>query len=96
VLPGINFDASIILPTDEILCFCINTNSGAAVGNVEFILNSFNIQQTTGTTQMLFQNSSVASLYMYNTLYQKNPDFSAMTPKNKTYLSNYIAAYNAI
>jgi len=96
LIPGINFDSSIVLPTDEVQCFCISTNSGAAVGNVEFILNSFNIQQTSGTTQMLFQNSSVASNYMYNTLYQKHQDFSAMTDKSKANLSAYIAAYNAV
>jgi hypothetical protein len=92
--------SSIVSPSDQVLCFAINSDSGAAQNNVEFVLNSFNIQRNSlsdpkgakGTTQYLFQNSAVATNYMFNTLFQKNNDFSAITNKNK----NQLAAYNAI
>ena len=94
VLSGNEYDITIVDPADLIMCFCINTDSQAPLGSVEFILNSFNIQQTSGTMQMLFQNSSVASNYMYNSLFKKNHDFSEMSLKNQAAHAAYTSQYN--
>jgi len=86
---GNQFDETIVSPDDLIQCFVIHTNSGASVGNVEFILNKFSIQENTGTTQMHFQNGSVASNYMFQSFYQKNHDFSDIGTKNLGFMGNY-------
>lgn len=103
VLSGTNYDTTIISPSDVIQCFAIQTDSGADKNSVKLVLNSFNIQQNSlsgakgskGTTQMLFQNSSVATNYMFNTFFQKNSDFSLMNTKNKNQFAAYNELYNA-
>jgi len=84
-----------VSPTDQISSFCIETSDAAQVNTVEFVLNSFNIQQTSGTTQMLFQNSAVSTNYLYNTLFRKNIDFSPITSLNNQYYSVYNALNNS-
>jgi len=93
-MTGNNYATNLVALTDEIFAFSIGSDSVSSAGNVEFVLNSFNIQQTTGTTQMLFQNSSVSSNYMYNYLFKKNQDFSAISDKNAAYINDYSTAYN--
>jgi hypothetical protein len=100
VLSGNNYDSSIISSSDIIQCFAIQSQATAVKNGVKFVLNSFNVQQNSltgskGTTQMLFQNSSVATNYMFNTFFQKNSDFSAMNTKNKNQTSAYNLLYNA-
>ena len=89
------YDPEHVSPNDEILMFSVQSDSSSSTNNVEFVLNSFNIQQLLGTTQMLFQNSSVSSNYMFNNLYKKNMDFSPMTTENVNYLNAYNALYNS-
>lgn len=87
--------------SDEVMCFVLNTDSGSSVNNVEFVLNSFNIQRNSlsdpkearGITQYLFQNTSAATNYMFNSMFQKNSDFSEISSKNKTQLAAYNALY---
>jgi hypothetical protein len=96
-----NYDTNIINTNDEILYFCINTLNSVPQNSVEFILNSFNIQQNSqtgakGTTQMLFQNSSVSSNYVFNTFFRKNTDFSNISSQNNVFLNAYNALYNSV
>ncbi len=88
-----------VSPDDKIFAISIQSNSGAAVGNAEFVIQSLNIQLKTGTTQFLFQNSSVITQYLMNSLYQKNSDLSpfpnpSFAAKQNGYLQSYISANN--
>jgi hypothetical protein len=92
-----NYDANIVSTTDQIAYFSIQTSDTVLRNTVEFVLNSFNIQQnsaagTKGTTRMIFQNSSAASNYVFNTFFRKNIDFSVISSKNVA----YTGAYNAL
>lgn len=94
------FDSSYVSLSDEILTFCVQSASTASVNDAEFVLTSFNVQQNSlngekGTTQFLFQNSSVASNYMFNTFFKKNSDFSAISNKNAALLTAYNGINNA-
>jgi len=93
------YDTTIVSSTDEILYFCMNTSTDVSLNSVAFVLNSFNIQQNSatgvkGTTQMLFQNSSVCCNYLFNSLSQKNSDFSNISSKNSAFLRAYNNLYN--
>ena len=92
-------DSTMVSPDDKIFAISIQSNSGAAVGNAEFVIQSLNIQLKTGTTQFLFQNSSVITQYLMNSLYQKNSDLSpfpnpSFAAKQNGYLQSYISANN--
>ena len=63
----------------EILYICIGTNSASVVGNVEFSLNSINIEMATGTTQMTFSNASAMSNFMFYKTYGLNQDLTTPT-----------------
>ena len=90
-------DSIMVSPSDLVYAISIQSNSGAAVGNAEFVIQSLNIQLTTGTTQFLFQNSSVVTQYIMNSLYKKNSDLSSFpnpsySAKQQSYLQSYISA----
>ena len=102
-----SFDQSIVSLEDNIAFFCIQSASTAAAGNVEFILNSFNITArdttsvstvttTNGTTKMLFQNSSATTNYLYNNLFKKHADFSALVAKPESMFNAYNAAVTPV
>ena len=59
--------------TEQVLFFAFGTNSGAAVGSVEFINRSVCVQSATGTQNFLFSNVHVESLALstqVNNLYK--------------------------
>jgi hypothetical protein len=50
------------LPTEQVLFFSFGTNSGAAIGDVEFICRSISMQSSKGTVNHLLSNIHVDSL----------------------------------
>lgn len=96
-----NYNPSYVSASDKIAFFAIQSSSSASLGRLEFILNSFCVEQNSlegpkGTTQFLLSNSSVATNYMYNTLFQKNSDFSSVDLPGTAVNATQLAAYNAI
>jgi len=84
-----SFDTTKVLSEDTILTFAIETNE-STIKDYMFILQNFNISTKTGTTQMLFQNVSVVSDYLFKYFFRQHPDFSdATTTNNAVDKSNY-------
>jgi hypothetical protein len=84
-----SFDTIKVLSEDTILTFAIETNE-SSIKDYMFILQNFNISTKTGTTQMLFQNVSVVSDYLFKYFFRQHPDFSdATTTNNAVDKSNY-------
>jgi hypothetical protein len=97
-----SFDTSIVSENDTVACFIIQTASTAVAGDVDLVVNNFNIEShdttsdasrdtTNGTTKFMFSNSSVASNYQYNYLFKTNMDFTSITG---TKTEEYFNAYN--
>jgi hypothetical protein len=97
-----SFDTSIVSLEDKIAFYSIGTSSNEPIGNIEFVLNSFGIcahdttsseslRATNGTTKMMFQNSSVTTNYLYNNLFRKHSNFSALATRSEAIYN----AYNA-
>lgn len=57
------FDAS-----EQVMFFALGTNSTSAVGNVEFICKSVEVQSASGTASFLFSNIQVMNYSMQNQL----------------------------
>lgn len=57
------FDAS-----EQVMFFALGTNSTSAVGNVEFICKSVEVQSASGTASFLFSNIQVMNYAMQNQL----------------------------
>jgi hypothetical protein len=57
------FDAS-----EQVMFFALGTNSTSAIGNVEFICKSVEVQSATGTASFLFSNIQVMNHAMQNQL----------------------------
>jgi NF-X1-type zinc finger protein NFXL1 len=76
--------------------FILQTDANATVNNCEIVLQSFNVQKTSGTTQFIFQNGAVSANYLFNNFFRKNIDFTNLDTYNTTYLSDYNAVYNAV
>jgi hypothetical protein len=97
--PGSSFDNTIVAATDKILAIAVSTDSGANVGNINFVINSLNVCLKTGTTSFAFSNSGVATNYLFNYLFKKHPDFSAYplltgnTIKEKAHSDAYDTAF---
>ena len=68
-------DTNYVSLDDEILLISVQTASVALVGDVNMLLQSFNVQLKTGTTQFLFQNSAVVTQFIMNDFYRLNSDF---------------------
>jgi hypothetical protein len=88
-----SIDPLIVQPTDKIVFFAINTDSGSSANNVEFIINSLNLCLKSGTTRFLFTNSSVATNYLFNSSFKKHSDFTSMNAKEVAYLASYSEAF---
>ena len=88
-----SIDPLIVQPTDKIVFFAINTDSGSSANNVEFIINSLNLCIKSGTTRFLFTNSSVATNYLFNSSFKKHSDFTSMNAKEVAYLASYSEAF---
>lgn len=82
---------SVDLPDDEILFFSVGTNSGAAAGNVKFVLSGVDIQTATGIYPFNFSNVQVLEKFnvekmqaLYSYFFNKNilGDDSAFLPSN--------------
>jgi len=97
-----SFDTSIVSGDDTVVCFIIQTDSGAAVGNVNMVVNNFNVEShdttsdttrdiTNGTAKFMFSNSAVASNYQYNSFFHTHMDFTPITGTKSDY---YLSAYN--
>jgi hypothetical protein len=97
-----SFDTSIISGEDNIACFIIQTASTASQGNVNLVVNNFNVEShdttndtsrdiVNGTSKFMFSNSAVASNYQYNYLFKTHLDF---TPISGTKSEQYLTAYN--
>ena len=102
-----SFDTSIVSLEDKVAFFCFGTSSNEPIGNVEFVLNSFSIcahdtttsetlRATNGTTKMFFQNSSATTNYLYNNLFKKHSDFSALVAKPESMYNAYNAAVTPV
>uniref|UniRef100_A0A6C0DHR9 Cadherin-like beta-sandwich-like domain-containing protein n=1 Tax=viral metagenome TaxID=1070528 RepID=A0A6C0DHR9_9ZZZZ len=70
-----SFDTTIVKGEDNILTFAIETRE-SSIKDYMFILQNFNITTQNGTTQMLFQNSSVANDYLFKYFFKQHTDFS--------------------
>jgi len=60
-------------PAEEILFFSFGTDSGSAIGNIEFICKSVCVQSSKGTQNFIFSNIHVESKAVatqLNNLYQ--------------------------
>ena len=88
-----SIDPLIVQPTDKIVFFAINTDSGSSANNIEFIINSLNLCLKSGTTRFLFTNSSVATNYLFNSSFNKHSDFTSMNAKELAYLASYTEAF---
>lgn len=97
-----SFDTSIVSENDTVACFVIQTASTAVAGDVDLVVNNFNIEShdttsdasrdtTNGTTKFMFSNSSVASNYQFQYLFKTNMDFTSITG---TKTEEYFNAYN--
>lgn len=82
-------DSTIVSGEDTVLFFAIQTYNTFLPNDVECIINSLNIRLDTGTTQFLFNNSSVSSNYLFNFQFGRHTDFSAMTSLHKEYYDSY-------
>jgi hypothetical protein len=98
-----SFDTSIVSLEDKIAFYSIGSSSNESIGKIEFVLNSLSIcahdttssetlRATNGTTKMMFQNSSVTTNYLYNNLFRKHSDFSALASKSDALYNAYNAA----
>jgi hypothetical protein len=97
-----SFDTSIVSGEDNVVCFIIQTESGTAAGNVNLVVNNFNVEShdttsdasrdiTNGTAKFMFSNSAVASNYQYNSFFHTHIDFSPIAGTKSEY---YLNAYN--
>ena len=96
-----SFDTTIVSPEDNIVAFIIQTASTATKGDVNLVINNFNVEShdTTddnsrdiinGTTKFMFSNSSVSSNYHYNLFHQTHMDFTPITgTKSELYYKSY-------
>jgi hypothetical protein len=91
------YDTTIVQPTDKISCFAISTGSLYTKNHVKFILGQFKIRQKTGTTKFLFNNSAVATNYLFNNTFRINSDMTSISttqyPTALGGLSNYYNKY---
>jgi len=95
------YDTTIVQPTDKISCFAISTGSLYTKNHVKFILSQFKIRQKTGTTKFLFNNSAVATNYLFNTNFRINSDMTGISTSQyptelgglSTYYDKYTATY---
>jgi hypothetical protein len=98
-----SFDTSIVSGEDNVVCFIIQTNSGAAASDVNLVVNNFNVEShdttsdttrdiTNGTAKFMFSNSAVASNYQYNSFFKTHMDFTPITGTKSEY---YLNAYNS-
>jgi hypothetical protein len=61
------------LPTEQVMFFSFGTDSGSAIGNIEFICRSVSVQSSKGTVNNLLSNIHVDNLALstqVNSLYQ--------------------------
>jgi hypothetical protein len=87
-----SIDPLIVQPTDKIVFFAINTDSGSGADNVNFVINSLNVRLKSGTTRFSFTNSSVSTNYLFNSTFNKHSDFSSMNAKEIAHLASYTTA----
>ena len=87
-----SFATSKVSSEDGILTFAVET-SESTIKDYMLILQSFNISTKNGTTQMMFQNSSVVNDYLFKYFFRQHPDFSdvSLDSNNVVNTSNYNA-----
>ena len=86
-------DSTIISNEDTVLFFAIQTYNTFVPNDVECIINSLNIRLSTGTTQFVFNNSSVSNNYLYNLQFARNSDFSNMSSLYTEYFEYYNSTF---
>ena len=86
-------DSTIVSNEDTVLFFAIQTYNTFVPNDVECIINSLNIRLSTGTTQFVFNNSSVSNNYLYNFQFSRNSDFSNMSPLYTEYFDSYNSTF---
>jgi hypothetical protein len=82
-------DSTIVSNEDTVLFFAIQTYNTFLPNDLECIINSLNIRLSSGTTQFVFNNSSVSNNYLYNFQFTRNSDFSKMSPLYTEYYNSY-------
>jgi hypothetical protein len=97
-----SFDTSKVNINDSILTFSIEATDGLNINDYMYILQNFAVSRTNGTTQFVFQNSAVATNYLFNKFYKKNIDFSdydlrdsTVSTVNKNNYNAYVASVKA-
>ena len=82
-----SFDTSIVSGEDNIVCFVIQTASTAAAGDVNLVVNNFNVESrdttsdnsrdiVNGTSKFMFSNSAVCIDYHYMLFHKTHMDFT--------------------
>jgi hypothetical protein len=66
--------------------FMINTDSNAAVNNVDFVLSGFNVELVSGTTKHVYSSSSAMTNYMTYKLLGLHQDLSSPSATATAYL----------
>ena len=85
-----SFDTSIVSGEDNIVCFVIQTASTAAAGDVNLVVNNFNVESrdttsdnsrdiVNGTSKFMFNNSAVCIDYHYMLFHKTHMDFTPIT-----------------
>jgi len=92
-----SFGGTYVADSNPVLAIAITTNSAASVNNVEFVVHSLNVTQIktdasptscfNGTTKFMYQNSSVATNFLYNYFFRQNMDFSKFANPNANELT---------
>ena len=97
-----SFDTSKVNINDSILTFSIEATDGVNVNDYMYILQNIAVSRTNGTTQFVFQNSAVATNYLFQKFYKKNIDFSdydlrdsTVSTVNKNNYNAYVASVKA-
>ena len=82
--------------TDIVEYFCIQTSVTTNNLDVMFILQSFNISTSDGTTKMLFKNSDVVNNYIMNKFFKQYTDFSSTSNNNELQVTSYADYFNNV
>jgi hypothetical protein len=86
---GNSYDKTIVNSSDIITNFVIETTGLENVKDVMFILQSFCVTTSNGTTQMLFKNADVVNNYLMNYFFKTNTDFSSYVQHPESYFNEF-------
>ena len=80
----------------ELIDYVLITSDTTTVNNIQFIVNTLNLQiKKKGTLKYTFDNGIVSNNYFFNNFYSKNIDFTALNAAQTSYLTAYNSEYNS-